>query len=168
MARLGAHVTGIDASPTNISVAQLHAQAGGLPIAYRATTAEQLALEGAQFDAVFALEIIEHVADIELFYDAVTRLVRPGGLLIMSTLNRTAKSYAMSIIGAEYVLRWLPRGTHTWSKFVRPSEMAHALARRGFDVTDTQGLVFSPRHWSFSLNPKDLDVNYLMSARKPQ
>lgn len=168
MARLGATVTGIDASPTNINVADLHAKAGGVNVAYRATTAEQLALEGAQFDVVLALEIIEHVADIDLFYDAITALVRPGGLIILSTLNRTAKSYAMGIIGAEYVLRWVPRGTHTWAKFVRPSEMAQALTRRGFAVADTTGLVFSPRSWSFSLNPKDLDVNYLMAATKPQ
>ncbi len=166
MARLGATVTGVDASETNINVATLHADAGGVPVTYRATTAEQLALEGAQFDVVMALEIIEHVADTSLFYDAITALVKPGGILILSTLNRTAKSYCLSIIGAEYVLRWLPRGTHTWSKFVRPSEMARDLRARGFAVADTSGLVFNPLGWSFSIDPKDLDVNYLLVAKK--
>ena len=142
MARLGASVTGVDASETNIAVAGLHAKNAGLSIDYRATTAEQLSLEGAKFDVVLALEIIEHVADTGFFYDAVTSLVKPGGLLILSTLNRTAKSYAISIVGAEYILRWLPRGTHTWSKFIKPSEMARDLRQRGFTVMDTKGLVF--------------------------
>lgn len=167
MARLGATVTGIDASPLNIHVAQHHAAAAGLTIDYRATTAEDLAATGATYDVVLALEIIEHVADLHLFYDAIAALVKPGGLLILSTLNRTAKSYAMSIIGAEYILRWLPRGTHTWSKFLRPSEMAHSLTSRGFTVTDTNGIHFSPRDWNFSLNSKDLSVNYLMTAIRP-
>ncbi len=167
MARLGANVTGIDASATNIAVADLHAKAGSLAITYRATTAEQLALEGAQFDMVFALEIIEHVANPELFYGALSQLVKPGGILILSTLNRTPKSYALGIIGAEYVLRWLPRGTHSWSKFVKPSEMAAALRRHGLVVDDITGITFSPITWSFSLNAKDLDVNYLMVAHKP-
>ena len=166
MARLGATVTGIDASETNIAVASLHAQNAGVDITYRATTAEQLALEGAQFDVVFALEIIEHVAQVDLFYDSLANLVKPGGTLILSTLNRTAKSYALGIVGAEYVLRWLPRGTHTWSKFIKPSEMAASLRGRGFTVSDTMGITFSPLNWSFSLNPKDLDVNYLMVAKK--
>ena len=166
MARLGANVTGIDASATNIEVASLHAKRSGLAIDYRATTAEQLALEGAQFDVVFALEIIEHVADVSLFYDAVCNLVKPGGVLILSTLNRTAKSYALGIVGAEYVLRWLPKGTHTWSKFIKPSEMAAALRQRGFHVADTTGITFSPINWSFSLNAKDLGVNYLLVAQK--
>ncbi len=166
MARLGANVTGIDASPTNIAVASLHAKNAGVTVDYRATTAEQLALEGKQFDIVFALEIIEHVADVKLFYDAITALVKPNGVLILSTLNRTAKSYALGIIGAEHVLRWLPKGTHTWSKFIKPSEMARDLRQRGFGVEDTMGITFSPLEWKFSLNAKDLDVNYLMVATK--
>lgn len=164
IARLGANVTGVDASQTNIRVASLHAQHTGVPVSYRATTAEQLALEGAQFDIVLALEIIEHVADVALFYDSLAHLVKPGGLLILSTLNRTAKSYALGIVAAENILRWLPRGTHSWSKFIKPSEMARALRSRGLEVLDTTGLTFSPMNWSFSLNPKDLDVNYLMTA----
>lgn len=167
MARLGASVTGIDASPENIGVAQAHAEQVGLAIDYRATTAEALADSGAQYDVVLALEIIEHVADIALFYDALTALVKPGGILILSTMNRTTKSYAMAIIGAEYILRWLPRGTHDWNKFVKPSEMADSLARRGFGTIEPMGVIFSPLSGKFSLNPKDLDVNYLLSAKKP-
>lgn len=166
MARLGATTTAIDASETNISVATLHAKNTGLTIDYRATTAEQLALEGTQFDVVLALEIIEHVADLSLFYDSICHLVKPGGILILSTLNRTAKSYALGIVAAERVLRWLPPGTHSWSKFIRPSEMAAALRQRGFATTDTTGITFSPLNWTFSLNPKDLDVNYLLTASR--
>lgn len=166
MARLGARVTGVDASETNIRVAGLHAAQSGAVVDYRATTAEQLAIEGAQFDVVLALEIIEHVADTELFYKSICQLVKPGGLLILSTLNRTAKSYAMGIIGAEYVLRWLPKGTHTWRKFIKPSEMARALRTQGMQVVDTAGITFSPLTWEFSLSPNDLDVNYLMAAKK--
>lgn len=165
MARLGASVTGIDASPTNITVAGLHAEQSALRIDYQANTAEALATQGKQFDVVLALEIIEHVADVALFYDALRALVKPGGVLILSTLNRTAKSYALGIIGAEYILRWLPRGTHTWSKFIRPSDMAWALNQRGFQVQDTCGIVFEPRRWKFALNRQDLDVNYMMVAR---
>lgn len=167
MARLGATVTGIDASDANIKVARLHAANAGLQINYRATTAEQLAIEGTQFDVVLALEIIEHVAEVDVFYDAITNLVKPGGLLILSTLNRTAKSFAFGIVGAEYVLRWLPKGTHTWGKFIKPSEMARSLRQRGLTVADMTGLTFSPLSRSFSLNARDLDVNYLMVAKKP-
>jgi 2-polyprenyl-6-hydroxyphenyl methylase/3-demethylubiquinone-9 3-methyltransferase len=166
MARLGAQVTGIDASATNIRVADLHAKNAGVTVNYRATTAEQLALEGAQFDVVFALEIIEHVADVSLFCDAITALVKPGGVLVLSTLNRTAKSYALGIIGAEYVLRWLPKGTHSWSKFIKPSEMSAAMRTRGFRVQDMTGITFSPLEWKFSLNARDLDVNYMMVTTK--
>lgn len=167
MARLGATVTGLDAGDENIKTASLHAQQSGLTIDYQCSSAEALANSGQQFDVVLALEIIEHVADINLFYDALTALVKPGGLLILSTLNRTAKSYAMSIIGAEYILRWLPRGTHQWKQFIRPSEMAAALSRRGFAITDTSGLIFNPLRWDFGIHPTDLDVNYLMVAKKP-
>lgn len=166
MCRLGAKVLGVDASETNIRVADLHAKAGGLAIDYRATTAEQLAMEGQQFDVVLALEIIEHVADVELFYDSISALVKPNGLLILSTLNRTAKSYALGIVAAERVLRWLPKGTHTWSKFIKPSEMASALRQRGFSVEDVSGLTYAPLSRTFSINSKDLDVNYLMVARR--
>lgn len=168
LARLGATVTGVDASARNIEVAQAHAQSMGLTIDYRATTAEALADTGTQYDVVLALEIIEHVADIALFYDALTALVKPGGLILMSTMNRTAKAFAMAIVGAEYVLRWLPRGTHDWNKFVRPSEMKDSLEKRGFTDCQPMGIIFSPISGKFSLNDKDLDVNYLLSAKKPQ
>jgi len=166
MGRLGAQVTGIDAGSENIAVAKLHAQAAGIAIDYRETTAEDLANSGAQFDVVLALEIIEHVANPGLFYDALAALVKPGGLLILSTMNRTIKSYAMAIIGAEYVLRWLPRGTHQWDHFIKPSEMASALSKRGLRIADTSGLVYRPLSRDFAINPRDLDVNYLMVAAK--
>ncbi len=168
MARLGASVTGVDASAENITVAQAHAQEMGLTIDYRATTAEALADTGTQYDVVLALEIIEHVADIALFYDALTALVKPGGIILLSTMNRTAKAFAMAIVGAEYVLRWLPKGTHDWNKFVKPSEMADSLEKRGFTDCTATGIVFSPLSGKFSLNTSDLDVNYLLSAKKPQ
>lgn len=167
MARLGANTTGIDAGLENIKVAALHAQQSGIAIDYRCNSAEELALDGAQYDIVLALEIIEHVVNPTLFYDTLAKLVKPGGILILSTLNRTAKSYAMAIVGAEMVLRWLPRGTHSWEKFIKPSEMADAISKRGLTISDTTGITFNPLNWSFALNPRDLDVNYLMTAVKP-
>lgn len=166
MARLGARITGIDAAEASIAVAKRHAAEAQLPIDYRTATPEELATEGKQFDIVLALEIIEHVADPALFYEALAKLTKPGGLLILSTLNRTAKSFALGIVGAEYVLRWVPRGTHQWSQFVKPSEMAEALISHGFSVHDTTGLVFDPLAWSFRLDPKDLGVNYFLTVSK--
>lgn len=164
MARMGAQVTGIDASEKNIKVAALHAQRMGLEIEYRCTTPEEIA--ATTYDLVLALEIVEHVADVELFMQSVCARVKPGGLLIMSTLNRTAKAYAMAIVGAEYVLRWLPRGTHTWDKFLKPAEMAKHLRANGLALADQRGLVFSLLKNSWSLSASDLDVNYLMAAVK--
>ncbi|OYW14406.1 MAG: bifunctional 3-demethylubiquinol 3-O-methyltransferase/2-polyprenyl-6-hydroxyphenol methylase [Rhodospirillales bacterium 12-54-5] len=166
MCRLGATVTGIDAGAQNIAVAALHAKSAGLAIDYRETTAEALANQNAQFDVVLALEIIEHVANPALFYDALVALVKPGGVLILSTLNRTVKSYAMAIIGAEYILRWLPRGTHDWKKFIKPSEMADMLTRRGLKVTDVMGIVYRPLTREFAIDRHDLDVNYLLFSCK--
>lgn len=166
MARLGATVTAIDAGAENIGVASHHAAAAGLTIDYRLATAEALAAEGKQFDIVLALEIIEHVANPPVFYDAVTKLVKPGGLLILSTLNRTAKSYAMAIIGAEYILRWVPRGTHDWKQFVKPSEMASMLTSRGLKIRDAAGIIYRPITRDFAIHPHDLDVNYMMLATK--
>ena len=128
MARLGAQVTGVDAAARNIAVAALHAEKQGLAIDYRQGTAEALAESGGQFDIVLALEIVEHVADVELFLKSCGRMVKPGGLLFLSTLNRTAKAWALAIAGAEYVLGWLPRGTHDWKKFLKPSEVVNGLA----------------------------------------
>jgi 2-polyprenyl-6-hydroxyphenyl methylase/3-demethylubiquinone-9 3-methyltransferase len=166
MARMGARVTGVDASATNIEVARLHARREGLEIAYQAGTAEELAAKGASFDVVLALEIVEHVADIDLFVSECARMVRPGGILIMSTLNRTLKSYALAIVGAEYVMRWLPRGTHTWSKFVTPAELTRSIEDTGLTVIDVAGLTYDPLRDRWSENRGDTDVNYMVVARR--
>lgn len=166
MARLGATVTGIDAAEKNIQVARLHAEQTGLDIDYRHTTAEALAEAGARYDVVLALEIVEHVADVEAFLAAVAQLVKPGGMLFMSTLNRTAKSYATAILGAEYLLRWLPRGTHHWRKFLRPSELILPLERHGIVTQDLQGMVYDPFNASWRLEPGALGVNYLFMGVK--
>lgn len=167
MCRLGADVTGIDASDKNVAVARLHAERMHLTIDYRADTAEALRAAGETFDAVLALEIVEHVADPGLFMTCCADLVRPGGLLILSTLNRTAKAFALGIVGAEYVLGWLPRGTHDWRKFLKPSEAARPLRASGLSIEALAGLVYSPITGRWRVHPHDLDVNYLMVATKP-
>ena len=197
LTRMGANVTGIDASEKNIKVASLHAEKMGLEIDYRATSAEALVASNTDvgvsngskatrrgsegetrtgeafppamdsYDIVLALEIIEHVDNVDLFMQSVCALVKPGGLLFISTLNRTVKSYALAIIGAEYVLRWLPVGTHTWNKFVKPSELANHLRTNHLDLASQTGMVFSPLKNTWSLNANDLDVNYLLVAKKP-
>jgi len=164
LARLGAAMTGLDASAEAIDVARDHARQTGLAIDYRCMAVERLAEDGARFDALVALEIVEHVADRAAFVAACCRCVRPGGMVLMSTLNRTAKSFALGIVGAEYILGWVPRGTHTWSKFVKPSELARDLRRGGAAVTDVTGLAFDPRSGRWSLG-HDTGVNYMLSAR---
>ena len=164
MAKAGAQVTGIDASAKNIAVASAHAKQSGLGVAYHTSSAEEWAARGNRYDIVLALEIIEHVANPSIFYDALTQLVAPGGMLVLSTINRTAKSYLMAIIGAEWVMRWLPRGTHDWQKFVKPSEMTRELTQRGGEIRDITGMVFRPQQWKFALDSRDLDVNYLLVA----
>jgi len=164
MRRLGATVTGIDAAAGNIEVAALHAGKQGLAIDYRQSTAEALAAAGTQFDVVLALEIVEHVADPDLFLRSCSRLVKPGGLLFLSTLNRTAKAWALAIAGAEYVLGWLPRGTHDWRKFLKPSEIARSLRASEMDVREIVGMVYSPLSRTWSVNRTDLDVNYMLHA----
>ncbi|MBI1275406.1 bifunctional 2-polyprenyl-6-hydroxyphenol methylase/3-demethylubiquinol 3-O-methyltransferase UbiG [bacterium] len=164
MARLGAAVTGIDASEKNIAMAGLHAEQQGLNIDYRATTAEELAASKKQYDVVMALEIIEHVASPELFMQHVCGLVKPGGLLFLSTINRTAKSFALAIVGAEYILRWLPRGTHDWKKFLTPGEMAAMVAQHGMKARHTAGVTFNPLNGEWSLHPTDVAVNYMMTV----
>ena len=164
MARLGAAVTGADAAAENIEVARLHAEQSGLAIDYRAVTAESLLAEGAQFDVVLALEIVEHVADPQQFLTTCARLLRPGGVLVASTLNRTPQSFAAAIVGAEWVMRWLPRGTHEWRRFIRPDELAGMFEAAGVRVVDRAGMVFNPLGWSWSLSRRDLAVNYLMAG----
>jgi 2-polyprenyl-6-hydroxyphenyl methylase/3-demethylubiquinone-9 3-methyltransferase len=165
MARLGATVVGLDASDRNIAVARLHAEQMGLAIDYRCAAAEDLAAAGEAFDVVLALEIIEHVADLASFVAACTRLVRPGGAAVFSTLNRTPQSYLLGIVGAEYVLRWLPVGTHQWGRFVRPSELAAALRPHGLTITAMDGMSYQPIQQRWRLT-KDLSVNYLAFAAK--
>jgi 2-polyprenyl-6-hydroxyphenyl methylase/3-demethylubiquinone-9 3-methyltransferase len=162
LARLGARVTGIDAAETSIAAAESHAAESELAIDYRLSTAEALAETGAGFEIVLAMEIIEHVSDVEGFMGAAARLVAPGGLLILSTLNRTAKSFALAILGAEYLLRWLPRGTHDWRRFLRPSEVAAAVRPQGLALTEAIGVVYSPLTDKWRLAEGDLDVNYMM------
>ncbi len=163
---LGATVVGIDASERNIKTASIHARETRLVIDYRNTTAEAMVAAGEHFDAVLALEVIEHVADVPLFVACCADLVAPGGLLFLATLNRTTKSYLMAIIGAEYVLRWLPRGTHDWKRFQRPSDLAAALRERGMDVCNLSGVVYQPLTGTFHLDPADISVNYLLTAEK--
>lgn len=168
LTRAGASVTGIDAGAENIRVAQLHATDAGLEIDYHATTAEALGRDGRQFDAVLSLEVVEHVTAPQAFVDACAALVRPGGLLIMSTLNRTARSYALAIVAAETILRWLPRGTHDWSRFVTPDELDGMVTSAGLDAVDRQGMVMNPLDGRWRLSPADLSVNYLITATKGQ
>ena len=160
MTRLGATVTGIDAAAENVGVAAAHATDVGLAIAYRHATAEALAAERARFDVVISLEVVEHVADLGAFLDAACALVKPGGLIIVATLNRTPKSFALAILGAEYLLRWLPPGTHDWQRFVRPAELARALRRGGVTLTEVTGVRYRPLADDWALTT-DLAVNYM-------
>lgn len=164
MRRLGAEVTGIDPAPRNIGVARAHAEQAGLKITYLPCAAEDLVASGASFDVVLAMEVVEHVADVDAFILDCARLVKPGGLLFLATLNRTAKAFALAIVGAEYVLRWLPRGTHDWRKFVKPSELSHALRRAGMTIDQMTGVTFNPLTERWSLT-RDLDVNYMLAAK---
>jgi 2-polyprenyl-6-hydroxyphenyl methylase/3-demethylubiquinone-9 3-methyltransferase len=166
LCRLGADVTGIDAGAENIKIAKEHAQQHSLDIHYTTTSVEKMAATGKTFDVVTALEIVEHVADPALFISACCRLVKKNGLMVFSTLNRTPKSYLLGIIAAEYILRWVPAGTHDWKKFVRPSELARPLEQHGFEITDIKGLVYNPLRRQFTLSMTDMDVNYFLTAKK--
>lgn len=167
MARLGADVTGADAAARNIAVARSHAQAAGLAIDYRVTTAEELAAAGERFDAVLALEIVEHVASPQAFLDACAALARPGGLVIVSTLNRTPESFAKAIVGAEWVMRWLPRGTHDWRRFITPAELEAILRTAGLTPVDKRGMVYDLLRRDWSLSARDLGCNYIATAVRP-
>lgn len=165
IARLGATVVGADPAAANVEAAKLHAAHEGLSIDYRATTAEALADAGERFDVVLAMEVVEHVADLNLFVGRCAEMVKPDGLMIVATLNRTLKSFALAIVGAEYVLRWLPRGTHQWDKFVTPNELEIALEKGGLRVIDEAGVIYNlfADRWQRST---DMDVNYLVAAEK--
>jgi 2-polyprenyl-6-hydroxyphenyl methylase / 3-demethylubiquinone-9 3-methyltransferase len=165
MARLGFTVTGIDAGAKAIAAAREHAHTGGVSIDYRIATADSLAASGKQFDAVLALEVMEHLADRDAFWRSLASLVGPGGAAILSTLNRTPTSFALAIVAAEFVLGWIPRGTHDWRKFIRPSEMVLGLRRNGLQTRETAGISYDlvSRGWALSRN---LDVNYLVLAMR--
>ncbi|PQV57140.1 3-demethylubiquinone-9 3-methyltransferase [Defluviimonas denitrificans] len=164
MARLGAKVVGADAAERNIPVARVHAEAQDLPIDYRHTTAEALVAGGESFDVVLAMEIVEHVADPAAFVATCHALLSPGGLMIASTINRNAKSFMAAIVGAEWVMRWLPKGTHDWAKFITPEELTGMIARAGLDPVDRKGFVFNPVSWQWSISDRDLSVNYVAAG----
>lgn len=164
MARLGATVVGADAAQGNLPVARIHAEQSGLEIDYRHTTAEALAEAGERFDIVLNMEVVEHVADPAAYLSACRELLKPGGLHICSTINRNPKSYAVAVFGAEVVMRWLPRGTHDWSKFITPDELYTLLESAGLEPVDRKGFVFNPLSWNWSLSPRDLSVNYVTAS----
>lgn len=167
MARLGAKVTGIDPGERNVKVAQIHAARSGLDIDYLTTTAEDVAASAKQFDVVLNMEVVEHVADVALYLKSCAALVRPGGLMFVATINRTARAFALAIVGAEHVLRWLPKGTHSYDKFVTPEELTSILRRNGLDIADRCGVTYNPLEdrWRRS---RDLGVNYMVLAAKPK
>ena len=167
MARLGATVGGADAAERNIPVARVHAEQQGVDIGYRHTSAEALVEAGETFDAVLNMEVVEHVSDPLAFLTACHDLLKPGGLMTCSTINRNAKSYAMAIIGAEHIMRWLPKGTHEWSKFIAPDELYELLSKAGLDPVDRKGFVFNPISWSWRLSDRDLSVNYVTASVRP-
>ena len=166
LARLGARVTGLDPVPEAIEAARRHAAGQGLDIDYRAGRVEELAAEAAAFDAVVCLEVIEHVPDVAAFLKTCAGLVRPGGQMLLSTLNRTVKAYLLAIVGAEYILRWLPVGSHQWERFVTPDELARHLRAAGLGAPVVKGLVYNPLADTWSLGA-DTDVNYMAAAAKP-
>ena len=165
MARLGAEVVGVDPSETNIEVAKLHAAESRVEVDYRAATAEELADAGEKFDVVLNMEVVEHVADVDLFVARCAEMVKPGGIMFVATINRTLKAMGLAIIGAEYLLRWLPKGTHQYDRLVRPQELEKALADAGMAIADRTGVTYNPLadRWAQS---KDMDVNYMLLAER--
>jgi len=165
MARLGFAVTGADASERNIGTAKSHAAQTGLAIDYRAVTAEELLAEGRSYDVVLNMEVVEHVADVPGYLSACAGLVRPGGITAVATMNKTLKSFALAKVGAEYVLGWLPRGTHDWNRFIPPAELRSMLQEASLTICKTQGVSFNPLAWDWLLS-SDVDVNYMITARR--
>ena len=165
LARLGAQMVGADPSKENVAIASAHAKENGVDVDYRATTAEDLAAAGEKFDIVLAMEVVEHVVDVNAFVAICASMVKPGGLMFAATLNRTLKSFALAIVGAEYVLRWLPRGTHQWDKFVTPTELERAMEQGGLRVTGERGVIYNlfADRWQLS---SDMDVNYMLVAER--
>jgi 2-polyprenyl-6-hydroxyphenyl methylase/3-demethylubiquinone-9 3-methyltransferase len=163
LARLGASVTGLDPAPTNIAVAQRHAERSGIPVSYRSETVESVVAAGGRFDAVLAMEVVEHVTDVPAFVRACGAVVKPGGILVMATLNRTLRAFGLAIVGAEYVLGWLPRGTHQWEKFVTPDELTTAIEAAGLAVADLRGVAYNPLRDQWALS-RDTSVNYMVLA----
>jgi 2-polyprenyl-6-hydroxyphenyl methylase/3-demethylubiquinone-9 3-methyltransferase len=163
MARLGFHVTGADAAEKNVKTAAAHAAESGLTIDYRAGTAEALREQGQAFDVVLNMEVVEHVADLKAYLEACAALVKPGGIMIVATMNKTLKSLALAKVAAEYVLGWVPRGTHDWSRFVPPTQLHVLLKGAGLSILKTQGVAFDPLSWDWRLAP-DTDVNYMVVA----
>jgi 2-polyprenyl-6-hydroxyphenyl methylase/3-demethylubiquinone-9 3-methyltransferase len=168
MARLGATVVGADAAERNIPVAQVHAEQSGLEIDYRFTTAEAMAAAEEQFDIVLNMEVVEHVADPLSYLTACHDLLKPGGLHICSTINRNPKSFAMAIVGAEYVMRWLPKGTHEWNKFITPDELCDVMERAGLNPVDRKGFKFNFLLFTWSISASDMSVNYVTASMKPE
>ena len=165
VARMGFTVLGADPSEKNIKTAAAHSAGAELTLNYRAVTAEALAEEGAKFDVVLNMEVVEHVADLGAFLKACAKLIKPGGIMLVATLNRTLKSLALAKIGAEYVLRWLPAGTHDWNRFVKPDELQPLLEEAGLTIRRLQGVAFDPLRWDWRLS-SDTDVNYMVVAEK--
>jgi len=165
MARMGAIVVGADASEKNIGIARTHAEQSGVIVDYRAVTAEALAADDEKFDVVLNMEVVEHVSDVPFFIETCATMVKPGGLMFVATINRTLKAAALAIVGAEYVLRWLPRGTHQYEKLVRPEEIERPLNAAGMQVTERTGVFFNPLQNQWNLS-KDLDVNYMLVAER--
>jgi 2-polyprenyl-6-hydroxyphenyl methylase / 3-demethylubiquinone-9 3-methyltransferase len=166
IARLGATVLGADASERNIGIASTHAAQTGIDVDYRAVTAEELAANGEKFDIVLNMEVVEHVSDVNFFLSTCASMVKPGGMMFIATINRTMKAMALAIVGAEYVLRWLPRGTHQFEKLVRPDEVERPIMEAGLQIADKTGVFFNPllNQWNLS---SDMDVNYMILAKRP-
>ena len=167
MSRLGADTTGVDASARNIEVAKAHSVDSGLAITYLNADAEALKDRDARYDVVLAMEVVEHVPDQAGFIGLCAALLKPGGLLVCSTISRTAKSFALAIVGAEYVLNWLPRGTHDWNRFVRPEELTRMATDAGMNHVDCKGFVFDPLSWHWRVSSRDISVNYVSAFTKP-